>query len=229
MEKLCAEVQVNNTDTKGNDWTSIESLQSLSRTIPEFDPIPYINVIESSIFDMKKFYLTVDKRVETLSLSLETESGEVRQKSEQIAAAFDEIFAAFQRLNLVSDKISATAIRIGRQLEAIQKEKKRAEEAREILRYFMELNATGRCSRLDTLLNTATTDSKLASADLLRKLYQLAVADIPGTEKVRLHMITFKLDVCCRRLWKSNMHTQNSSLKWFPSSWLLSNRETWRP
>ncbi len=42
--------------------------------------------------------------------------------------------------------INVMALRIGKQLETVQFEKGRAEEAREILGFFLDLNNNGRCA-----------------------------------------------------------------------------------
>lgn len=150
----------------------------------EFDPIPYINAFENCIQDMKRFYLTVEKRVDRLTLSLEQDSGEVHQKTTALSDTFEDIFVAFQKLNGLSDKISATAVRIGKQIECIYSEKKRAEEAREILSQYIELNNNSSCVRLDALLRSSTLDAKIQLAKLLKQLQCIAMANIPGTEKV---------------------------------------------
>jgi exocyst complex component 5 len=134
---------------------------------------------------LKKFYLTIEKRVETLSSSLESDQGEVNLKVSSLAVAFDEVFENFTNLNQVSEKISGTALRIGKQLESIQMERNRAEAAKEILGLFLEYNSTLKCSKIDTLLINKSFESRLKLASLLRKLNHIAKADIPGAENVR--------------------------------------------
>lgn len=112
------------------------------------------------------------------------DQGEVNQKVSSLAAAFDEVFENFTNLNQVSEKISGTALRIGKQLESIQNERNRAEEAREILGLFLEYNSTLKCSKIDTLTMNNSFESRLKLASLLRKLNHIAKADIPGAENV---------------------------------------------
>lgn len=103
-----------------------------------------------------------------------------------LGSAFDEVFDNFTNLNLVSEKISGSAIRIGKQLESIQNEKNRAEEAREILGYFLEYNTTSKCSKIGSLLAINSFDSRLKSAGYLRKLNHIANANIAGADNVNL-------------------------------------------
>lgn len=152
----------------------------------DFDPVPLINCLESNIAELKKFYLTIEKRVEQLTVSIESEQGDVNQKISTLAFAFDDVADAFTELDQVSDSISATALRIGKQLQSIQIERDRALDAREIVEYFLELNNTGKCSKLDSLSLSSTFDSKIAFAALLKKLNHIATSSIPGTERVSL-------------------------------------------
>lgn len=143
-------------------------------------------MLESKLTELKRFYLTIERRVEKLSQSLESDQGEVNQKMSSLGAAFDEVFDNFTNLNQVSEKISGSAIRIGKQLESIQNERNRAEEAREILGYFLEYNASSKCSKVDSLVLNNSYDSRLKLAGYLRKLNHIANANIPGAENVYL-------------------------------------------
>lgn len=146
--------------------------------------VPYIETLESNLIELKKFYLTIEKRVEKLSSSLETDQGEVNMKISSLGSAFDEVFDDFSNLNQVSERVSGTALRIGKQLKSIQNERNRAEEAKQILGYFLEYNTTSKCSKVDALILNNSFDSRLKLAGYLRKLYHLAKADIPGAENV---------------------------------------------
>lgn len=123
--------------------------------------------------------------MEKLTSTLESDQGEVNQKVYSLGAAFDEVFENFTNLNQVSEKISGTALRIGKQLESIQNERNRAEEAKEILGLFLEYNSLLKCSKIDTLMLNNSFESRLKLASILRKLNHIAKADIPGAEKVR--------------------------------------------
>ena len=151
----------------------------------DFNCVPYIENLESNLLELKKFYLTIEKRVEKLTSTLESDQGEVNHKVSSLGAAFDEVFENFTNLNQVSEKISGTALRIGKQLESIQSERNRAEEAREILALFLEYNSTLKCSKIDALVLNNSFEYRLKLASLLRKLNHIAKADIPGAENVR--------------------------------------------
>lgn len=153
-------------------------------SILELNCVPFIEILESKLVELKKFYLTIEKRVERLSSSLESDQGEVNQKMSFLGTAFDEVFENFANLNQVSEKISGSAIRIGKQIESIQNERNRAEEAREILGYFLEYNASSKCSKIDSLIPNNSYDLRLKLAGYLRKLNHIAKAAIPGAENV---------------------------------------------
>lgn len=142
--------------------------------------------------ELKIFYLTIERRVERLSSSLESDHGEVNQKVTLLGSAFDEVFNDFNNLSQVSERISGAALRIGKQLESIQNERNRAEEAKEILGYFLEYDTTSKCSKVDSLILNNSFDSRLKLAGYLRKLNHIAKADIPGAENVSDSMI-FKI------------------------------------
>jgi hypothetical protein len=145
--------------------------------------------------ELKKFYLTIEKRVEQLTTSLESEHGEVNQKIYTLGLAFDDVVDSFNELDHVSDSISATALRIGKQLQSIQNERDRALDAREIVEYFLELNSGGKCTKLDALSLSNTFDSKVTLAGLLKMLYYIGSASIPGTQRVNIciHIYIFPL------------------------------------
>ncbi len=134
--------------------------------------------------ELKKFYLTIERRVERLSSSLESDQGEVNQKVILLGSAFDEVFDDFNNLSQVSERISGAALRIGKQLESIQNERNRAEEAKEILGYFLEYDTSSKCSKVDSLILNNSFESRLKLAGYLRKLNHIARADIPGAENV---------------------------------------------
>lgn len=146
--------------------------------------MPYIEALESNLIELKKFYLAIENRVEKLSSSLEADQGEVNQKVLSLGSAFDEVFDDFNNLSQVSERISGAALRIGKQLESIQNERNRAEEAKEILGYFLEYNTTSKCSKVDALILNNSFESRLKLAGYLRKLNHLAKTDIPGAENV---------------------------------------------
>lgn len=157
----------------------------------EFDYVPYIDLFESNLLELKRFYLTIEKRVDRLSSSLESEQGEIHQKIALLGDTFDEVIDDFSTLNMSAEKISGTALRIGKQLESIQNERNRAEEAREILGYFLELNNTSKCSKIDFYLSTGTFESHVKLADLLKKLNFIAKAEIPGSETVFTYYLLY--------------------------------------
>jgi len=150
----------------------------------ELNCLPYIEAFEINLLELKKFYLTLENRVENLSQSLESDYGEFNQKISSLGATFDTVFGNFACLNQASEKISGTALRIGKQLEAIQSEKSRAEESREILSYYLEFNASSKCGRIDSLMLNNSFASRLKLANLFRKLVHLAKAEIEGAENV---------------------------------------------
>ena len=133
--------------------------------------------------------MTIEKRVEKLSSSLESDQGEVNQKVASLATSFDEVFENFSNLSQASEKISGTALRIGKQLQTIQNERNRAKEAKEILGLFLEYYSTSKCSKIDSLSMNYSFESRLKLASLLRKLNHIAKADIPGAENVRFLMV----------------------------------------
>lgn len=153
--------------------------------------VPYIETLESNLIELKKFYLVIDKRVEKLSLSLETDLGEVNQKINCLGNAFDDVFDNFNNLDQVSEKICGTALRIGKQLESIQNEKDRADEAKEILGYFLEYNNSAKCSKIDALILNNSYDSRLKLASYLRKLNYISKTEIIGAENVYIPLRIF--------------------------------------
>lgn len=152
--------------------------------LSDFECIPYIEAFEGQLQELKKFYLAIEKRVEKLSFFLESDQGDVHQKMISLSSTFEAAFESFSYVNQSADKISATALRIGKQIESIQNEKNRSDGAKEILGHFLELNSTSKCAKIDNLEVLNSFDAKLKLADILRKLFHIAKANITGAENV---------------------------------------------
>ena len=90
----------------------------------------------------------------------------------------------FEALDARLGEVGNTAIRIGEQLETIDKHRTKASEAKDVIQYFLEFNA-GSFSRLDALRRVSR-DGEYKAAVIARRLNAIAKeVDIPGTENAR--------------------------------------------
>lgn len=82
-------------------------------------------------------------------------------------------------------EIGSTAILIGDQLESFDKQRSRAQEAKDLVLYFQEFSL-GQTARLDLLrTNTAGWEGRKRAAGVVKRLTAIAKeVDIPSAEKV---------------------------------------------
>jgi hypothetical protein len=144
--------------------------------------IPYINSFEASLDENRKLLETLEGRVELLAESVEEDAGELPGRVQKMGDAFSELFGAFKSLESAYERAQTVASRSGRMIESLQRLKRRSLDAKELFSIFLELAGGRNSAKLDAILDSAASETRLHGAKLMRRLRMLGEAEIEGAE-----------------------------------------------
>ncbi|KAI9142981.1 exocyst complex component Sec10-like protein [Paraphysoderma sedebokerense] len=151
----------------------------------EFDPKPFIRTFESSIEELVRLRKKVQRQIDDLEDEAAAMQKSHKAKSTDLNRAFKDTYKQFETLETRISDVGNTAVRIGEQLENLDKERKKSAEARELTIYFMEFNE-GKTERLERLKANGGPEGRHKEAIIARRLNQIAKdVDVPGTEQAR--------------------------------------------
>jgi len=103
------------------------------------------------------------------------------KKLRQLANNFDATQSSFDLLQARISEVGRTAMRIGEQLESLDRQRMRASETHDLIEYYY-MFARGDSSRLDRLRKEGGRDGRLKAAAIARRLSVIArEVDIPGS------------------------------------------------
>ncbi|GET01528.1 exocyst complex component Sec10 [Rhizophagus clarus] len=175
---------------QGN-FTTREFVENVSKSIlkranpKEFDPKPFIRTFERSIDELLKLRESVKKESKDLEASVQLIETGHRKKLVELKTTFEDVVNSFETLETRINEVGNTAIRIGEQLETIDKQRSRASESKELIEYFMAFNR-GDISQLEYLRTQNGKEGQFKAATISRRLNAIAKeVDIPGGEVAR--------------------------------------------
>ncbi|KAJ3216736.1 Exocyst complex component 5 [Dinochytrium kinnereticum] len=153
-----------------------------------FDPKPLIRAFEGSLDELLRLRRKVQNKIDDLDDAAKASEVARKRKLAELQAAIEDVKSAFQALESHLGMVGKTAIRIGEQLETIDKQRTRAVEARDLIQYFLDFNKDEGHFRLEEYRKSGN-DSELKSAVIARRLAALAKElDAPGTETARINI-----------------------------------------
>ncbi|KAH6564177.1 hypothetical protein BASA50_006867 [Batrachochytrium salamandrivorans] len=185
----------------------VESITSSIVTLPrrsttpqkavQFEPKPFIRVFDMVSDELLRLKKRVQSKIDDQEDQAAASESARRRKMKSFADAFDDVHRAFESLDSRLSEVGNTAIRIGEQLETIDKQKTRAAEAKDLIQYFLEFNK-GDCVKLDTLRKSGT-EGRYKAAIIARRLSTISKeVDISDTEVARANIEKY-----CEELEKS--------------------------
>ncbi|KAI8368784.1 exocyst complex component Sec10-like protein [Blakeslea trispora] len=136
------------------------------------DPKPFIRTFESVLEELQQLRTRVQEQCNELENSTQTAELEYKQNISDLHGAFDDVYRSYDSLESRIGEVGKTAIRIGEQLETIDKERSKASESRDVIEYFMEFQE-GNTERLDTLRQGGE-EGQLKAAIIGRRLNAVA-------------------------------------------------------
>ncbi|KAL7308281.1 Exocyst complex component 5, variant 2 [Mucor circinelloides] len=141
-------------------------------TTTAFDSKPFIRTFESVLEELHQLRTRVQHQCNELESSAQAAEAEYKRNITDLHGAFDDVYRSYDSLESRIGDVGKTAIRIGEQLETIDKERSKASESRDIIEYFMEFQ-DGNTERLDTLRQGGE-EGQLKTAIIARRLNAVA-------------------------------------------------------
>ncbi|KAI9102714.1 exocyst complex component Sec10-like protein [Phlyctochytrium arcticum] len=172
------------------DFTELLSQKLVSQaqeTPKQFDPRPFIRNFEAAIEELLRLKRKVQNKIDDLEDQAAASESARKKKMADINDAMQDAQGAFESLESRLGDVGKTAIRIGEQLENIDKQRTRAAEAKDLIQYFIEFN-TGNSTRLDDLKERGH-EGEFKAAVVVRRLNAVAKeVDIQGAEEARANI-----------------------------------------
>ncbi|KAI9175659.1 Exocyst complex component 5 [Blastocladiella emersonii ATCC 22665] len=150
----------------------------------DFDVRPFAAVFDATMDDLVRLRKKVQREIDDVEDSMAASEVGYKQRVGELGTAFRSVYGAFDTLEARVSEVGHTAVRIGEQLETIDKLRTKAADVRELLRYFLDFNK-GVSDRLEAL-RTSGPNGQLRAAVIARRLQQVVRdMDAPGTDTVR--------------------------------------------
>lgn len=144
-----------------------------------FNPEPFIATLEGAIERLIPLREQVSRKIQTLEKEVTQIERSHRSRIEEFKLGLNNVTHEFSDLNSNITDVAKTAIRIGEQLESLDRVRCRAVEAHDIILYYNEF-ARGETTRLEALRKQGK-EGRAKVAVIARRL--LAVAkDVEGVE-----------------------------------------------
>jgi exocyst complex component 5 len=134
-----------------------------------FDPKPYIRTFEAALRRLKELDLDLSEKESELKERVRRAENEHTKTIERLGDQFNQALANFQRLDSTISDGEGVAVRIGGQLEQLEKQRQRAADAVFLIQCYAEFSK-GDTSRLERLRKTGRTDDSVKCAVVARQL-----------------------------------------------------------
>ncbi|KAA8894126.1 exocyst complex component Sec10-like protein [Sphaerosporella brunnea] len=134
-----------------------------------FDPKPYIRTFEAALDRLKELDETLSEKESELKEGVRRAEIEHTRTLDRLGEKFNSTLAEFHRLDSSITDGGGVAVRIGGQLEQLDKQRQRAEDARFLIQCFTEFNR-GETGRLERLRKTGRIEDSIRCAVVSRQL-----------------------------------------------------------
>ncbi|KAI7890173.1 exocyst complex component Sec10-domain-containing protein [Mucor mucedo] len=168
--------------------TVIDQMKDANGKPTTFDPKPFIRTFENVLEELQHLKTRVQEQCSELENSTQTAELEYKRNITDLHGAFDDVYRSYDSLESRIGDVGKTAIRIGEQLETIDKERSKASESRDIIEYFMEFQ-DGNTERLDSLRQGGE-EGQLKTAIISRRLNAVA-KDVDNDKEARMAIEKF--------------------------------------
>ncbi|KAI5476482.1 exocyst complex component protein [Pseudohyphozyma bogoriensis] len=151
-----------------------------------FDPQPHIQTLESALALLLPLRKANAAKTAELERSVAQAERVYRGDVRGAKAGFETVNTQFQALDSKITNVGRTAVRIGEQLESIDRLRQRASEAHDLILYYNEF-ALGDTSRLETMRKEGGREGRAKVAVAARRLMALAkeVEGVEGAERTK--------------------------------------------
>ncbi|OLL26522.1 Exocyst complex component sec10 [Neolecta irregularis DAH-3] len=174
----------------------VEALSSTNNNASErssgaFDPKPYIRTFELAIDKLKGLKTEISRQTEGMRKSTKRTEQLHNQKIRQIGQNFHDLVSSFEGLERRINEVGNTAIRIGEQLEQVDKQQQRASEGEFLVASYLDFRQ-GDSSKLEALRREKSHEAKARCAMFTRRLLAICKdVNLEGAEATREHVEKF--------------------------------------
>lgn len=123
--------------------------------IIEFNATPFINAFESALIELESLNISVASKISDLNTSWQ--SYVQSSKIDSLKQLFSDISMSYGTLEANIGESGGEALRITDQLDSLQKERDKAEEACDLFEHLMAMN-NGDVGKLDDLRNSSRSE-----------------------------------------------------------------------
>ncbi|KAI9287599.1 exocyst complex component Sec10-like protein [Umbelopsis sp. AD052] len=165
-------------DTFKGDASSTDFIEEISAGLIEqtkeysgkaMDVKSFIRTFENVFDKLAELRIQVQEQCEDLENACYKAETQHRKNVNDLAGSFDNVYRSYDTLESRVNEVGKTAIRIGEQLETLDRQRSRTSESRDILDYFMDFE-NGGSARLDDLRFNAGEEGQLKAAVILRRV-----------------------------------------------------------
>ncbi|ORX63320.1 exocyst complex component Sec10 [Anaeromyces robustus] len=184
--------QLINVETFKNDYSIADFIEQITedqviqarKENTEFEPRQFIRTFENAIEELVKLQEQVSEDIIKLEDEVKTEEEIKKNRAKELNLAFEDVFKAFETLESRIGEVGNTAIRIGEQLENIDKQRDRTCDSKDIIQYFMEFNE-GKYDRINKLVESGDEGQYNATVIVRRLINITNEVDAPGAENAK--------------------------------------------
>lgn len=149
--------------------------------ITAFDPKPYIRTFEAALERLKDLDETLSAKESELKEGVRRAEIDHSRTLERLGLKFNSTLSEFQRLDSSISDGGGMAVRIGGQLETLDKQRQRAEDAKFLIQCYTEFSR-GDMGRLESLRRTGRIEDSIRCAVVGRQLSLIVKrTEGPGT------------------------------------------------
>lgn len=156
-----------------------------ARKQPVFDARPLTDTFAQAIRELQSIKGKMLERSTALNSAVQVSQSVYTKKLRQLTNNFDATQSSFDSLQARISEVGRTAIRIGEQLEALDRQRTRANETQDLIEFYY-MFARGSSDRLDKLRKEGGREGRLKAATILRRLAVISrEVDIEGSNETR--------------------------------------------
>ncbi|CBQ67730.1 related to exocyst complex 100 kDa component [Sporisorium reilianum SRZ2] len=180
-------------DTFQNDFNTNDFIAQLTSKLVQrskadpgpFNPRPFIRTFEAALDQLVQIRSQVDAQSQQLSSSVHVAESAYAKKLDELSKNFVAVGNSFTSLEDRISEVGRTAIRIGEQLETIDKQRNRASEAHDLIEFYY-MFARGDTSKLERLRKEGGREGRMKTAVIARRLAAISrEVDVAGSEQTR--------------------------------------------
>ncbi len=180
-------------DTFQNDFNTNDFIAQLTSKLVQrskadpgpFNPRPFIRTFESALDQLIQIRSQVNTQSQQLSSSVHVAESAYTKKLDELGKNFAAVGNSFTSLEDRISEVGRTAIRIGEQLETIDKQRNRASEAHDLIEFYY-MFARGDTSKLERLRKEGGREGRMKTAVIARRLAAISrEVDVAGSEQTR--------------------------------------------